>query len=63
MEFEDMLIEQIKIVRDSGACNMLDANAVITEAVCRNCFELASYIETDRERYFKFIMNGNKEVL
>ena len=63
MKFEDTLIEQIETIRDSGACNMLDTNAVWAEAINRECFELASYIETDKERYFKFIMQGKKEVL
>ena len=54
----ETLKEQILSVRASGACNMVDCNAVQKAAFSREFYELVDFIETDRKAYVHFIFTG-----
>lgn len=53
--------EQILAIRDSGETNMLDANGVQYIAYAKGYYELVTYIEENRRKYFHFIMTGEEE--
>lgn len=55
--------KQILAIRDSGQANMLDRRAVQRLAHERNFFELVCFIEEQPDKYFKFIISGDENLL
>ena len=50
--------EQIMAIRDSGATNMLDINAVQYHAFHMDFYDLVTYLEENKKEYWNFIMTG-----
>ena len=50
--------EQIMAIRDSGAANMLDINAVQYHAFHMDFYDLVTYLEENKKEYWNFIMTG-----
>lgn len=58
---DDRIFEQVMEIRESGEVNMLDVNGVQRLAFEREYYELVNYIEENREKYWRFIMTGERE--
>lgn len=58
---DDRIFEQMMEIRESGEVNMLDTNGVQRLAFEREFYELVNYIEENREKYWRFIMTGERE--
>lgn len=56
----DKVLEQILFIRESGICNMLDANNVQVEANRKGYYELVIFIEEHRKEYAEFILTGQR---
>ena len=52
--------EQIFAVRDSGAANMCETEAVQRAAFDRGFYELVLFIEENRESYWDFVLTGKE---
>ena len=59
----EVVKEQILAIRDSGQTNMLDYRAVQRLAHEQHFHELVCFIEEQPGRYFKFIINGDENLL
>ena len=59
----EVLKEQILEIRDSGETNMLDTRFVQRLAHERDFFELVCFIEDQLEKYSRFIMSGDENLL
>lgn len=55
--------EQIMAIRDSGETNMFAKNNVQRIANERNFFELVCFIDDHPDRYSKFILSGDENLL
>ena len=55
--------KQILVIRDSGQTNMFNSRVVQRLAHEQNFFELVCFIEEHPDRYFKFIMSGDENLL
>lgn len=53
--------EQILAVRDTGLTNMFDIHAVQRIAYEMDFYELVNFIEDEKEKYVKFIINGQED--
>jgi len=56
----DKVLEQILSIRESGVCNMLDANSVQVEANSKGYYDLVIFIEEHRKEYAEFILTGQR---
>ena len=55
--------EQIMVIRDSGAVNMLSFVEVQTLANKHGFYELASFMERNTTEYLQFVCNGDESLL
>lgn len=53
--------EQILAVRDTGLTNMFDIHAVQRIAYEMDFYELVNFIEEEKAKYVKFIINGQED--
>ena len=53
--------EQIIAVRDTGLTNMFDIHAVQRIAYEMDFYELVNFIEEEKAKYVKFIINGQED--
>jgi len=53
--------EQILAVRDTGLTNMFDIHAVQRIAYEMDFYELVNFLEEEKEKYVKFIINGQED--
>ncbi|MDI6618018.1 MAG: DUF4314 domain-containing protein [Clostridiales bacterium] len=56
----DTVKKQILVVRDTGRANMFDTNAVKSIALEMGFYELADFLETERQAYSRFILTGEE---
>ena len=56
----DTILSQILSIRESGIVNMCNVDAVQRVAFDQNMYELVTYIEDDKCRYFHFILHGEE---
>ena len=54
----NLIKEQILIIRDTGLTNMFDVRMVQKLAFERNLYELVIYLEENEPEYFRFILYG-----
>ena len=59
----ELVKAQILAIRDSAQTNMLATRAVQRLAYERDFFELVCFIEEHPDRYFRFIMSGDENLL
>ena len=57
----DKIKEQIIAIRDTGLTNMFDVTAVQRIADEMEFYELVIFLEEEKAKYVKFILNGNGE--
>ena len=57
----DKIKEQIISIRDTGLTNMFDVNAVQRIAHEMKFYELVIFLEEEKTKYVKFILNGEKD--
>jgi len=57
----DQLREEILSIRDSGACNMFDVQAVQRAANDNGFYDLVIFIEENKRGYTNFIFKGQFE--
>ena len=57
--FTQIIIDQIMLIRASGAVNMLDSYGVQWQANDRGFCELVIFIEENRRAYSNFILTGS----
>ena len=57
----DKIKEQILAIRDTGLTNMFDVNAVQRIAVEMEFYELVIFLEEEKAKYVKFILNGDED--
>ena len=57
----DKIKEQILAIRDTGLTNMFDVNAVQTIADEMEFYELVIFLEEEKAKYVKFILNGDED--
>ncbi|ECC0657013.1 DUF5049 domain-containing protein [Listeria monocytogenes] len=57
----DKIKEQIIAIRDTGLTNMFDVNAVqrITDEM--EFYELVIFLDEEKAKYVKFILNGDED--
>ena len=55
----DLIVDQILAVRDTGLTNMFDASTVQKLAFDRGFYELVVFIEEHPNEYVRFILEGN----
>lgn len=56
----DQFYEQILLIRDSGAVNMIDVYSVQWEAYSKGFYELVLFLEKHRLEYLEFILRGKR---
>ena len=61
MIMTDKVFRALMRIRDSGATNMFDTNAVQRLAYDAGEYELVMYIEEHKKQYVHFIMTGREE--
>ncbi|TDT71538.1 uncharacterized protein DUF5049 [Hypnocyclicus thermotrophus] len=61
MTMNKKIKEQILAVRDTGLTNMFDIHAVQRIAYEMDFYELVNFIEDEKEKYVKFIINGQED--
>lgn len=57
---EQKVKEQILAVRDTALTNMFDVNAVQVIANDMGFYELVVFLEEHRDKYVRFILNGEE---
>lgn len=57
----DKIMEQILAIRDKGLTNMFDVNAVQRIADEMEFYELVIFLEEEKAKYVKFILNGDED--
>ena len=57
----DKIKEQIITIRDTGLTNMFDVNAVQRIADEMEFYELVIFLEEEKAKYVKFILNGDED--
>ena len=57
----DKIKEQILAIRDTGLTNRIDVNAVQRIADEMEFYELVIFLEEEKAKYVKFILNGDKD--
>lgn len=57
----DKIKEQIIVIRDTGLTNMFDVNAVQRIADEMEFYELVIFLEEEKAKYVKFILNGDED--
>ena len=57
----DKIKEQILTIRDTGLTNMFDVNAVQRIADEMDFYELVIFLEEEKAKYVKFILNGYED--
>ena len=57
----DKIKEQILTIRDTGLTNMFDVNAVQRIADEMEFYELVIFLEEEKAKYVKFILNGDED--
>ena len=57
----DKIKEQILAIRDTGLTNMFDVNAVQRIAYEMEFYELVIFLEEEKAKYVKFILNGDED--
>lgn len=57
----DKIKEQILAIRDTGLTNMFDVNAVQRIADEIGFYELVIFLEEEKAKYVKFILNGDED--
>ena len=57
----DKIKEQILSIRDTGLTNMFDVNAVQRIADEMEFYELVIFLEEEKTKYVKFILNGDED--
>ena len=57
----DKIKEQIISIRDTGLTNMFDVNAVQRIADEREFYELVIFLDEEKAKYVKFILNGDED--
>ena len=55
----DKIRDQIMVIRDSGAVNMMNATQVQRLAFEQDFHELVIFIEENRKEYIRFILYGD----
>lgn len=53
--------EQIIAIRDTGLTNMFDVNTVQRIAHKMEFYELVIFLEEEKAKYVKFILNGDED--
>jgi hypothetical protein len=56
----DTVLEQIRIIRESGETNMFAVDGVQRIAFNREFYELVLYIKDQKKEYLQFILTGNR---
>ena len=59
----DKIKEQILAIRDTGLTNMFDVNAVQRIADEMEFYELVIFLEEEKAKYVKFILNGDEDLI
>ena len=57
----DKIKEQILAIRDTGLTNMFDVNTVQRIAHKMEFYELVIFLEEEKIKYVKFILNGDED--
>ena len=57
----DKIKEQILAIRDTGLTNMFDVNAVQRIAYEMEFYELVIFLEEEKAKYVKFVLNGDED--
>ncbi|EKD8202286.1 DUF5049 domain-containing protein [Listeria innocua] len=57
----DKIKEQIIAIRDTGLTNMFDVTAVQRIADEMEFYELVIFLEEEKAKYVKFILNGDED--
>ncbi|WP_418515079.1 DUF5049 domain-containing protein [Erysipelothrix rhusiopathiae] len=57
----DKIKEQIIAIRDTGLTNMFDVNAVQRIADEMKFYELVIFLDEEKAKYVKFILNGDED--
>ena len=57
----DKIKEQILAIRDTGLTNMFDVNAVQRIADEMEFYELVIFLDEEKAKYVKFILNGDED--
>ena len=57
----DNIKEQILAIRDTGLTNMFDVKAVQRIADEMEFYELVIFLEEEKAKYVKFILNGDED--
>ena len=57
----DKIKEQIIAIRDTGLTNMFDVNTVQRIAHEMEFYELVIFLEEEKAKYVKFILNGDED--
>ena len=57
---DQIIKDQILIIRDTGLTNMFDVNMVQRLAFERNFYELVCWLEDHKKEYVRFIMYGEE---
>ena len=57
----DKIKEQIITIRDTGLTNMFDVNAVQRIADEMEFYELVIFLEEEKAKYVKFVLNGDED--
>ena len=57
----DKIKEQIITIRDTGLTNMFDVTAVQRTADEMEFYELVIFLEEEKAKYVKFILNGDED--
>ncbi len=56
----DTLVDQIFVIRNSGAVNMFDVHSVQSDAHRRGFNELVLFISGNRKEYVDYILTGKR---
>ena len=59
----DKIKEQIIVIRDTGLTNMFDVNAVQRIADEMEFYELVIFLDEEKAKYVKFILNGDEDLI
>ena len=57
----DKIKEQILAIRDTGLTNMFDVSAVQRIADEMEFYELVIFLDEEKAKYVKFILNGDED--
>ena len=57
----DKIKEQILAIRDTGLTNMFDVNTVQRIAHEMEFYELVIFLDEEKAKYVKFILNGDED--